>query len=121
MSYFNTAYNSMFKPNHLTLCILFAIEAYEGSIPKMEGQVELAQRAEELEFSGLWFRDVPLYDPKFGDVGQVYDPWTYLGYIAGQTKNIALGTAAIIFPLRHPIDLAKGAASIDQLSNGRLI
>jgi luciferase-type oxidoreductase len=121
MSYFNRAYNSMFKPNHLTLGILFPIEAYEGSIPKMEGQVELAQRAEELEFSGLWFRDVPLYDSKFGDVGQVYDPWTYLGYIAGQTKNIALGTAAIIFPLRHPIDLAKGAASIDQLSNGRLI
>jgi alkanesulfonate monooxygenase SsuD/methylene tetrahydromethanopterin reductase-like flavin-dependent oxidoreductase (luciferase family) len=54
----------MFKPNHLTLGILFAIEAYEGSIPKMEGQVELAQRAEELEFSGLWFRDVPLYDSK---------------------------------------------------------
>ena len=44
-----------------------------------------------------------------------------MGYIAGQTKNIPLGTAAIIFPLRHPIDLAKGASSIDQLSNGRLI
>jgi hypothetical protein len=35
------------------LGILFAIEAYEGSIPKMERQIELAQRAEELEFSGL--------------------------------------------------------------------
>lgn len=44
-----------------------------------------------------------------------------LGYIAGQTKNIPLGTAAIIFPLRHPIDLAKGASSIEKLSNGRLI
>ncbi len=121
MSFFNRAYKLMFKPKHLTLGVLFAIEAYEGSIPKMERQVELAQRAEELEFSGLWFRDVPLYDPNFGDVGQIYDPWTYLGYIAGQTKNIPLGTAAIIFPLRHPIDLAKGASSIDQLSNGRLI
>ena len=30
-------------------------------------------------------------------------------------------TAVITFPLRHPIDLAKGAASIDQLSNDRLI
>jgi luciferase-type oxidoreductase len=65
--------------------------------------------------------DVPLYDPNFGDVGLIYDPWTYMGYIAGHTKNISLGTAAITFPLRHPIDLAKGTTSIDQLNNGRLI
>ena len=39
--------------------------------------MELAQRAEELEFSWLWFRDVPLYDPNFGDVRQIYDPWTW--------------------------------------------
>ena len=31
----------MFKPKHLTLGVLFAIEDYEGSIPKMERQVEL--------------------------------------------------------------------------------
>ncbi|HJU59909.1 MAG TPA: LLM class oxidoreductase [Nitrososphaeraceae archaeon] len=121
MSYFNKVYKLIFKPKHLTLGVVFAIEAYEGSIPRMERQVELAQRAEELNFSALWFRDVPLYDPSFGDIGQIYDPWTYLGYIAAKTKNIPLGTAAIIFTLRHPIDLAKGAASVDQLSNGRLI
>jgi alkanesulfonate monooxygenase SsuD/methylene tetrahydromethanopterin reductase-like flavin-dependent oxidoreductase (luciferase family) len=70
----------------------------------MERQVELAQRAEELEFSGLWFRDV--YDPNFGDVGQIYDPWTYLGYIAGQTKTISLGTT-LSFPLKTSIDQQK--------------
>ena len=105
----------------MTLGLIFAIEAYEGAIPKMERQIEMAQRAEELGFSALWFRDVPLYDPDFGDVGQIYDPWVYLGYVAAQTKNISLGTAAIIFSLRHPIDLAKAAFSVDQLSNGRLI
>ena len=86
MSFFNRAYKLMFKPKHLTLGVLFAIEAYEGSIPKMERQVELAQRAEELEFSGLWFRDVPLYDPNFGDVGQIYDPWTYLDILLDKQK-----------------------------------
>ena len=88
MSYFNKVYKLIFKPKHLTLGVVFAIEAYEGSIPRMERQVELAQRAEELNFSALWFRDVPLYDPSFGDIGQIYDPWTYLGYIAAKTKNI---------------------------------
>ena len=34
MSYFNRAYNLMFKPNHLTLGILFAIESYEGRFQK---------------------------------------------------------------------------------------
>ena len=121
MSIFNKSYYRVFKPKHMTLGLIFAIEAYEGAIPKMERQIEMAQRAEELGFSALWFRDVPLHDPGFGDVGQIYDPWVYLGYITAQTKTIALGTAAIIFPLRHPIDLAKEAASIDQLSNGRLI
>ncbi|HSF49676.1 MAG TPA: hypothetical protein VLA74_02855 [Nitrososphaeraceae archaeon] len=34
----------MFKPKHLTLGVIFAIEAYEGAIPKMERQVELTRR-----------------------------------------------------------------------------
>ena len=45
----------------------------------MRDQVALAQRAERAGFAALWFRDVPLRDPSFGDVGQVFDPWVYLG------------------------------------------
>src|SRR5574339_21073 len=121
MSVFNRSYYRIFKPKHLTLGVIFAIEAYEGEIPKIERQVELAQRAEELEFSALWFRDVPLYDPSFGDVGQIYDPWVYLGYVARHTRRIALATGSIVLPLRHPLHVAKAAASIDQLSGGRLV
>jgi luciferase-type oxidoreductase len=117
----NTGYNQIFKPNSLSLGVFFAIESYKGSIPTMHNQVELAQRAEELGFSALWFRDVPLHDPSFGDVGQIYDPWVYLGHIAAYTKKIALVTGSIVLPLRHPIHVAKSAASVDQLSNGRLV
>jgi luciferase-type oxidoreductase len=87
----------------------------------MLNQVVLAKRAEALGFSTLWFRDVPLRDPNFGDVGQVFDPWVYLGYIAAHTSEIALGTASIAIPLHHPLHTAKASASIDQLSAGRLI
>src|SRR5215213_4064377 len=117
----NNAYNSVFSPGKMSLGVFFAIESYEGSIPEMENQVELAQKAEALGFSALWFRDVPMYDPSFGDTGQIYDPWVYLGYIAGETKRISLITGSIVLPLRHPIHVAKAAASIDQLTNGRLI
>lgn len=117
----NKSYNRIFRPERLSLGIFFPIESYAGSIPAMTNQVALAQRAEQLGFASLWFRDVPLHDPSFGDVGQMYDPWVYLGYIAAQTKEIAIATGSIVLPLRHPVHVAKAAASVDQLSGGRLI
>jgi luciferase-type oxidoreductase len=87
----------------------------------MRHQEQLARRAEELGFAALWFRDVPLRDPNFGDIGQVFDPWVYLGWIAAQTRTIALATGSIILPVRHPLHTAKAAASVDQLSGGRLV
>ncbi len=87
----------------------------------MRGQVALVKEAEQAGFAAVWVRDVPLYDPNFGDVGQVFDPFTYLSYLAAHTTTISLAAGSAIFTLRHPLDLAKAAASIDQLSNGRLI
>jgi len=110
-----------FRQGHLSLGLFFPLEAFEGDTPRMLDQVALAKRAEALGFSALWFRDVPLRDPSFGDVGQVFDPWVYLGYMAAHTTKIALGTASIALPLRHPLHTAKAAASVDQLSDGRLL
>lgn len=110
-----------FSAGRLSLGLFFPIEAFDGDRPTMLHQVALAKRAEELGFSALWFRDVPLRDPSFGDVGQVFDPWVYMGFIAANTSKIALGTASIALPLRHPLHTAKAAASVDQLSNGRLL
>ncbi|WP_011295693.1 LLM class oxidoreductase [Cupriavidus necator] len=110
-----------FSSGSLSLGLFFPIEAFDGDRPTMHNQVALAKRAEELGFSALWFRDVPLRDPSFGDVGQVFDPWVYMGFMAAHTSNIALGTASIALPLRNPLHTAKAAASVDQLSNGRLL
>lgn len=111
----------MFVPGRLTLGVFFPIESFERDQPMMRRQERLARRAEELDFAAVWFRDVPLRDPNFGDVGQVYDPWVYLGWIAAQTQRIALATGSIILPLRHPLHTAKAAASVDQLSGGRFL
>jgi len=118
---FGVGYHSVFAPGRLTLGIGVPIEAYSGAVPSMDNQVVLAQQVERSGFAALWCRDVPLYDPSFGDVGQIYDPWVWLGYIAAQTSSIALGTGSIILPLRQPVDIAKAAASIDQLTHGRLL
>jgi luciferase-type oxidoreductase len=117
----NKGFRRMFSEDRLTLGIFFPIEAYKGSIPTMSNQAPLARRAEALGFAALWFRDVPLHDPSFGDAGQIFDPWVYLGYMAAQTDSIALATGSIVLPLRHPLHVAKAAASVDQLSGGRLV
>ena len=111
----------MFTEGHLTLGIGFPIEAYSTAVPTMQNQVAMAQLAEESGFAALWCRDVPLYDPGFGDVGQMYDPWVWLGYMAAHTSNVALATGSIILPLRQRVDIAKSASSVDQLSQGRLV
>jgi luciferase-type oxidoreductase len=115
------SFQKMFAPGQLTLGVFFPIESYKGDQPTMRDQERLAQRAEELGFAALWVRDVPLRDPNFGDIGQVYDPWVYLAWIAAQTRTVALATGSIVLPLRHPLHTAKAAASVDQLSRGRLV
>jgi hypothetical protein len=111
----------MFAPARLTLGVLFPIEAFQRDEPTMRDQERLARSAEELGFPALRFQDVPLCDPNFSDIGQIYDPWVYLGWIAAQTRTAPLATDSIILPLRHPLHTAKAAASVDRLSGGRLV
>jgi probable F420-dependent oxidoreductase len=49
------------------------------------------------------------------------DPIVALGYLAGQSRSIRLGTSVIVVPMRHPIITAKQIATIDHLSGGRVI
>lgn len=118
---FGKGFNRTFSERKLSLGLIFPIEAHESPVPAMLQQIELAQLAEQRGFAALWSRDVPLLDPAFGDAGQMYDPWVWLGYVAANTNEIAHATGSIILPLRPPVDLAKAAASADQLSEGRLI
>ncbi|MGH1484065.1 MAG: LLM class oxidoreductase [Geminicoccales bacterium] len=118
----NRAYNTVFQPGRLSLGLVLPIDAYEvGAEPDMERHLERAKLAETLGFSALWLRDVPFNVPSFGDVGQMFDPFVYLGALAVATDQIALGVASIILPLRHPAHVAKAAASADRLSGGRLL
>ncbi|MFJ7935816.1 LLM class oxidoreductase [Sporosarcina sp. NPDC096371] len=112
-----------FKDNTLTLGLAFPLESYEGSFPVMDvpEQMKLAKKAETLGFASLFVRDSPLYDSNFGDVGALYDPWVFLSYVAAHTEQIALGTSSIVTTLRHPLHVAKSAASLDKISNQRLL
>jgi catechol 2,3-dioxygenase-like lactoylglutathione lyase family enzyme len=75
----------MFASNRLTLGLFFPLAAYAGDVPDLAGQAELAAMADKGGFSALWTRDVPLQDPTFGDLGQVIDPFVWMGYMLNHT------------------------------------
>ena len=118
----NRAYNAVFQPGRMSVGLVAPLAAYpQSAVPDMTRHIARAQLADSLGFSALWLRDVPFNVPSFGDAGQVFDPFVYLGALAASTRDIALGVASIVLPLRHPAHVAKAAASADVLSGGRLL
>lgn len=116
------AFGRIFQPGRLTFGFIAPLEGYPFSPgPTLADHAVMVRKADELGFPVIWLRDVPFFDPSFGDIAQVMDPMVYGGWLAGQTRNIAIGTAGIVLPLRDPIIVAKQAASIDQLAGGRFL
>lgn len=105
----------------LTVGVGFPLTDSRESQPSVERELDLAAHAESVGFDALWARDVPLYWPKFGDSGQTFDTWPWLAAVAGRTDEVVLGTSSVVLPLRHPVHVAKSAATVDQLSDGRLV
>lgn len=85
-----------------------------NTVPGTPGDrlLEWARRAEEAGFSGLATIDRVVYPS--------YDTLTTLAAAAGATSRIELVSNILLAPLYSPLMLAKSAASIDQLSGGRL-
>jgi luciferase-type oxidoreductase len=115
-------FRRIFAPGKLTLGFILPLESYPDTpAPTMRGHAALTRLADELGFAALWARDVPMYDPGFGDTGQLYETFSYLGFLSCNTTCIALATGSAVITLRHPLHLAKQASSIDQMSGGRMV
>ena len=118
----HAGFQRMFAPGKLTLGFILPLEAYPDTpAPTMKEHATVSKFADESGFAGVWARDVPLYDPMFGDTGQLYEPFTYLGFLAANTERIALATGSAVITLRHPLLLAKQAVSVDHMSGGRMV
>ena len=87
----------------------------------------LARLAEEAGFESLWAGEhVVLPDPRVPPSPMepddpILDPTVALTFLAAHTRRVKLGTGIIILPQRNPLVLAKELASLDTLSDGRLI
>jgi alkanesulfonate monooxygenase SsuD/methylene tetrahydromethanopterin reductase-like flavin-dependent oxidoreductase (luciferase family) len=82
--------------------------------PETARLLELAARAEGLGFDSVWVGDSLLARPR-------HDPLTLLAAVAARTRKVALGTAVFLPSLRNPVVLAHQLATLDQISEGRLV
>lgn len=110
--------------DRMTLGLAEPLSGGRGPVPDLQvllrDTAAVAKHAEGAGATALWFRDVPLLVDEFRDAGQILDPFTHMAYLAAQTSSIGLATASTVLTLRHPIHVAKQAASVDQLSGGRV-
>src|SRR6202035_4775557 len=82
--------------------------------PETGPLLDLAARAEGLGFDSVWVGDSLLARPR-------HDPLTLLAAAAARTKKVQLGTAVFLPALRNPVVLAHQLATLDQISEGRLV
>ena len=106
-----------------------------GSTARPELLTQVAKKAEELNFESVWIPEhlaIPVSinspypyseDGKFsgGPNAALHDPFVALSFVAACTEKIKLGTGVFVLPLRNPLAVAKAAASVDVLSQGRLL
>ena len=88
-------------------------------MPDAKALVEYGVRMEQLGFDSLWVWDHILLgvEPNF----PIIESLTLLTAIAARTNKIKLGTGILVLPMRNPVILAKQLASMDLLSDGRLL
>lgn len=84
---------------------------------------QAAMQAEALGFADVWVSEhiiVPKGAP-YPPSPIFYEPVLTLTWAAAATKRIGLGTSVLVLPMRHPVPLAKELATLQNLSQGRLI
>ncbi|MGH7031872.1 MAG: LLM class flavin-dependent oxidoreductase, partial [Stellaceae bacterium] len=89
-------------------------EAVMQGRPETGPLLALAERAEALGYDGVWVGDSLLARPR-------HDPLTLLAAIAARTRKVMLGTAVFLPALRNPVVLAHQLATLDRISEGRLV
>ena len=109
-----------------------------GALAGPDNLVRLARRAEECGFDSVWVSDHVIipdqaasiypYDPSpqpspalLQRLEQFYDALTTLAFVAGATARVRLGVSVYVMPIRNPVLTAKIVASLDALSQGRVI
>ncbi len=106
-----------------------------ATFAEAEGARALALAAEEAGFESLWtvehvvvpagYRSTYPYSSSGRmpgpETSPIPDPLIWLAYVAAVTTTLKLGTGIVILPQRNPVVTAKAVATLDRLSDGRML
>ncbi len=83
--------------------------------------LDLARRAETAGYDSVWIGDHLVYDLPDGSTRGPYEAWTTLAAIAAVTERVEMGPLVASTAFHAPTMLAKQVATVDAISQGRLI
>jgi probable F420-dependent oxidoreductase len=96
-------------------------------LPEVEREVRwpeyasMARAAEEVGFDSIWVGDHYLYRGDARPERGPWEAWTLLAGLAAITERVLLGPLVACLSFHNPAVLAKTAATVDELSGGRLV
>jgi alkanesulfonate monooxygenase SsuD/methylene tetrahydromethanopterin reductase-like flavin-dependent oxidoreductase (luciferase family) len=96
-------------------------------LPEVEREVrwpelrDMARIAEEAGFDSVWYGDHLLYRGVDGTARGPWEAWSILAAIGAVTERVALGPLVAATAFHAPAMLAKKAATVDDISGGRLV
>jgi len=96
-------------------------------LPEVEREVrwpelrDMARLAEQVGFDGVWYGDHLLYRADDGTERGPWEAWTTLAGLAAVTERVTIGPLVAATAFHSPAMLAKQAATVDEISGGRLV
>ncbi len=85
--------------------------------------LRLGPEAEQQGYDSIWVMDHLFnagYIRERLEDKPYYHPMAMLSYMAATTSRVTLGTSVLVLPYHNPVELAKYAATLDQMSGGRV-
>ncbi|MCE7742721.1 MAG: LLM class flavin-dependent oxidoreductase [Candidatus Heimdallarchaeota archaeon] len=108
----------------------YTVENFDANL-KRDFLIETAKVAEQAGFESLWMVDhIMQSDEKgltiYGDTttalyNNIAEPLTTIAFLAGHTEKIKFGVSTLVLPIRNPIIIAKQLATLDYLTDGRVV
>ncbi len=108
----------------------YTLENFDSNLER-DYLIKSAKIAEEAGFESLWTVDHLMQANEegltiFGDTttalyNTITEPLTTITFLAGHTTKIKFGVSTLVLPIRNPIIVAKQLATLDYLTNGRIV
>ena len=108
----------------------YTLENFDKNLER-DYLIKTAQIAEQMGFESLWTVDHLMQANEegltiFGETttalyNTITEPLTTIAYLAGHTTKIKFGVSTLVLPIRNPIIVAKQLATLDYLTNGRVV